>query len=116
MRECSIFVLPSLYEGLPLVLVEAAACGCRLVSTALPGVLDALAEPLRDALELVDVPRLRSIDGIEADDEENFVASLETSLGAALDRGPLRSQIPLETFTWRAVFRRIEAVWDDLSS
>ena len=38
MRRCKICVLPSFHEGLPLALVEAFACGCRLVSTRLPGV------------------------------------------------------------------------------
>ena len=41
-------VLPSFYEGVPLVLAEAAACGCRLVATALPGVREALAPRFRD--------------------------------------------------------------------
>ena len=39
LRRSAVFVLPSFYEGLPLVLVEAAACGCRLVTTTLPGVV-----------------------------------------------------------------------------
>lgn len=33
-----IFVLPSFFEGLPLVVVEAIACGCKVVVTDLPGV------------------------------------------------------------------------------
>ena len=32
MRRCGVCVLPSFYEGLPLVLIEAAACGCRIVA------------------------------------------------------------------------------------
>lgn len=36
-NESDIFVLPSFCEGLPLVVVEALACGCRVVVTDLPG-------------------------------------------------------------------------------
>lgn len=36
--ENEVFVLPSFYEGLPLVLMEALACGLRVVCTDLPGV------------------------------------------------------------------------------
>lgn len=37
-RQSDLFVLPSYYEGLPLVLIEAMACGVRPVCTDLPGV------------------------------------------------------------------------------
>lgn len=33
MSGCDVFVLPSLIEGLPTVLIEALACGCKVVST-----------------------------------------------------------------------------------
>ena len=38
LNRSDVFVLPSFYEGLPLVLVEALACGCRVVCTDLAGV------------------------------------------------------------------------------
>ena len=50
MRRCAVCVLPSFYEGVPLVLVEAAACGCRIVATALPGVIEQIAPYLNDAI------------------------------------------------------------------
>ena len=117
--ESEIFVLPSFYEGLPLVLVEALASGCRLVSSELPGVLDALAPKLGDVLSLVPMPRLASIDTPRDEDLPKFVEDLAAALQASLERGPLRSEAPefaarLEPFTWSAVFRRVEAVWREL--
>ena len=37
LNKCSLFVLPSLHEGLPLSVIEALACGCRIIATDLPG-------------------------------------------------------------------------------
>ena len=37
-RSSEVFVLPSFFEGLPLVSIEAIACGCKVVMTDLPGV------------------------------------------------------------------------------
>ena len=37
-RSSEVFVLPSFFEGLPLVSIEAIACGCKVVMTELPGV------------------------------------------------------------------------------
>lgn len=38
MSESDVFVLPSFYEGLPLVIVEALACKAKVVCTDLPGI------------------------------------------------------------------------------
>lgn len=43
LMKCShLFVLPSFFEGLPLVLMEALACGCRILTTSLPGTREVL--------------------------------------------------------------------------
>lgn len=118
LRLCDVCVLPSMYEGLPLVLAEALACGCRLVSTSLPGVTGQLAPHLGSALETVDMPRLQGVDVPVAGDLPAFVDRLEGALDRALDRPPVLADLgsdglaaALAPFTWSAVFRRVEALW-----
>ena len=38
MNKSDVFILPSFYEGLPLVLIEAMACGLKTICTDLPGI------------------------------------------------------------------------------
>jgi glycosyltransferase involved in cell wall biosynthesis len=118
MRRCAVCVLPSLYEGVPLVLIEALACGCRLVSTDLPGVRAELASRLGEVLTTIPLPALVNIDRPASPDVPAFVANLARALDHALRQPPLKTSDRgladlLAPFTWAAVFRRIEAVWLD---
>ena len=112
LRRSAVFALPSFFEGLPLVLVEAAACGCKLVSTALPGVVDQLAPVLGDNLELVAPPRRQQVDQPLPADLPQFVDDLTLALESALDApAPADPSETVASMTWPAVFRRIETVW-----
>jgi len=112
MRQCGVFVLPSFYEGLPLVVVEAIACRCRAVVTGLPTVREELVAHLGDAIEIVDMPRLRGIDEPEPEDLPRFVDDLERALMKACAEGALEERLPaLQRFTWRETFQRVEAAW-----
>ncbi len=118
MRRCAVCVLPSFYEGVPLVLVEAAACGCRLVATALPGVLERIRPCLDAQLDLVPLPRLTGTDRPLTADLPRFVADLTAALSRALDRGEMTegpASAALVPFTWEAVFERVETVWHELT-
>jgi glycosyltransferase involved in cell wall biosynthesis len=115
-RRTTVFVLPSFYEGLPLVLVEALACGCRLVATRLPGIAEVLAPRLGNALEMVDPPRLESVDRPHPEDLPAFVGRLEAAIERALDAPPIGDpcRIMPETlayFSWKSVYNRVEAIW-----
>jgi glycosyltransferase involved in cell wall biosynthesis len=113
MRRCAVCVLPSFYEGVPLVLVEAAACGCRIVATALPGVLEQIAPFLQDQLDLVPLPRLEGVDRPVPEDLPRFTADLTRALKAAVTAEPVTAG-NLDHFTWGAVFFRVERIWRDL--
>lgn len=117
MRQCGVCVLPSFYEGVPLVLVEAAACGCRLVATALPGVVSHLAPQLGSRLTMVPRPRMVSVDRPHPADLPRFVANLAQALdqavaGARSAASP--DQTDLAPFSWQAVFSRVEEIWRGL--
>jgi glycosyltransferase involved in cell wall biosynthesis len=116
MRAADVCVLPSFYEGLPLVLVEALACGCRLVATELPGIRDQLAPHLGPALHLVALPEMRTIDQPRPEALAAFVRRLAAVIEEAAAAGPaggtgVGQGTELRHFTWQAVFRRVERVW-----
>jgi glycosyltransferase involved in cell wall biosynthesis len=118
-RRSTVCVLPSFYEGLPLVLVEALACGCRLVATELPGIVEELAPRLGDALTMVGLPRLEAVDQPHPDDLPAFVDRLDAALESALDARPIGDPIQtmpeaLAHFSWGTVFNRVETVWRSL--
>lgn len=119
MRRCDIFVLPSFFEGLPLVLLEAMACGCRIVTTDLPGARELFAEPHPHMVRMVELPRLETVDRPYKADEpllENRLAeALEKSIlhvmeGVRPDEEYIRRIT--EPYTWEKIFLRIEGVYN----
>ncbi|WP_080797289.1 glycosyltransferase family 4 protein [Arabiibacter massiliensis] len=88
-RGSDVFVLPSFYEGLPLVTVEALACGCSVVMTDLPGVRPWLDERIPGApVSYVEPPRMEGIDEPAADDLPAFERRLARALEDAVARPP----------------------------
>ena len=119
MRGCGVFVLPSFFEGLPLVLIEALACGCRPVCTDLPGVRSGILPHLPGVIHTVAMPAMETVDKpVEADLPEFSRNLAERLRHALLDPPPSSGEDLRELlfpFTWRAVYRRIEAAWQKLT-
>ena len=62
-NQCDIFVLPSFFDGLPLTVIEALACGDRVVVTDLPGIQDWLSSYAPGAdVRYVKLPEMRNTD------------------------------------------------------
>ncbi len=111
----AVFVLPSMFEGLPLVLAEALACGCRVVATDLPGVREVAAE-LGEVVMQIPTPRRVNVDQPVAEDLPAFVGALEAAIEQSLDLPPVEPGMlanRLRSLTWDAVFDRIEEVWHE---
>ena len=113
----NIFILPSLYEGLPLVLPEALASGCLCLATDLPGVRDILKIAGKDWLRLIPCPPLEGADTIAPGYESKFVGDIAAKLREALTDIFAGRPSPesyrelaerLKNYTWQAVFQRVE--------
>ncbi len=113
-----LFVLPSLYEGLPLVLLEALACGCRIVTTDLPGCRALFGEAGSDLVEMLALPPLEGVDQPFAHDWPRLETMLAEAISRQVERvmqgsRPSHEAIARLTshYTWREVFARIESVY-----
>ena len=59
----NIFILPSFSEGIPIVPLEAMACGCKIVISDLPGVKDFYDANVKNAyIKYVKLPKLSNVD------------------------------------------------------
>ena len=84
-RVSDVFVLPSFYEGLPLVVVEALACGCKVVVTDLQGIRPWLEANLPGApVWYVEPPAMQNVDEPEPDALPAFEQRLAAALAEAL--------------------------------
>jgi glycosyltransferase involved in cell wall biosynthesis len=89
MRRASVFALSSVFEGLPGALIQAMACGCRVISTDCPG-------GSREVLEDGALGPLVPVGDAGA------LAHGMTGLLAAADSGPARMHYMLDRFSERA--------------
>ncbi|MBU4231217.1 MAG: glycosyltransferase family 4 protein [Desulfobacterales bacterium] len=118
MGQAHLVVLPSFFEGLPLVVLEALASGCRVVTTALPGVVEVLGGYDTEAILMVPRPRLLGQDTPHPEDEAGFVrdlaGALERQILAARERPEVDRQAVaelLDYYSWPQVFARVEQVY-----
>lgn len=76
-RKCDIFAMPSFYEGLSLVTIEAMACGLNVVTNRLENLLNFVGKNVYETeyMEIVDLPELYDTDKIKEEDVENHISN-----------------------------------------
>ena len=121
MGKCHICILPSFYEGLPLVLLEALASGCRVITTELPGCKELLDDADPDVVEFIKLPTLKQIDRPEPEYLPMIEMHLRKaihSMVAKVNMSPSPDPTNITKITsqssWEAVFRRINRAYEKL--
>lgn len=118
-RESDIFILPSYYEGLPLVVIEALASGMKVVVNELDGLREWLDDDINDSgrVAYVKMPKLKGLDTCDPAYAEAYIRDLAKAVmnsAAHGDKEPKnldRYYQVIETRSWVNVFMRMERVF-----
>ena len=120
MKKTHIQVLPSFFEGLPLVLFEGLASGCRIITTQLSGFNEIFGKAKRDTIDLIQLPPLETIDRPYQRDEvhlENALCQSLLKMITAVKKSPdfddPQAEKIASEFTWPRVFDRTLRVYQD---
>lgn len=114
LRKTHIFMLPSFFEGLPLVVIEALASGCTVITTDIPGVSEWIGEYINTSgkIKYINLPEMRKI----AEPFENELPEFEKSLGIEIDKminsilefNVRNKHLNMEDKTWTGLCLRLE--------
>jgi glycosyltransferase involved in cell wall biosynthesis len=123
MKRAHIQVLPSFFEGLPLVLFEGLASGCRIITTELSGFREIFGKARSDTVRLIPLPPLETIDRPYQKDEARLIEALSDSLLemiATANRSPEIDDPHAEKiatdYTWAHVFERTVSVYEEIAN
>ena len=114
-RKHEVFVLPSYYEGLPLVVLESLACGMRVVVNEFPALIELLSGTINESgwVEYVKQPRLENVDQPVESDLSAYCDRLAEALKIQIKRARERAELPeklhesINKYSWTGLVERL---------
>lgn len=115
-RAADIFIMPSYYEGLSLVALEALASGLLLVSSEIKGLMDHLGPIINTSgiIKYVALPKMVGVDIPERSGLGQYEKMLQEAIEDQLDRLDQREKLyrgleeEIGSLSWQAIFDKIE--------
>ena len=116
MRHKDIFILPSYFEGLGLIAVEALGSGLRVVATEIEGLIEFLGEKINNSelIEYVKMPTIYDTDKAVEEEKPAFIERLVETLEVMIERTREEREIPaylleeIERHSWK---KKIETIY-----
>ena len=116
MRHKDIFILPSYFEGLGLIAVEALGSGLRVVATEIEGLIEFLGEKINNSeiIEYVKMPTIYDTDKAVEEEKPAFIKRLVETLEVMIERTREEREIPaylleeIEQHSWK---KKIETIY-----
>ncbi|KPI56685.1 glycosyl transferase [Clostridioides difficile] len=115
-NRSQIFVLPSFYEGLPVVVLEALSCGTDVITTDILGVKEWIGSEINDSgkIEYVPLPFMEK-EGIPKDEElyvfeNNLYNSIDSKIQSLLNKSNKKTSINMSKKTWDGLAYRMNEV------
>ena len=116
MRHKDIFILPSYFEGLGLIAVEALGSGLRVVATEIEGFIEFLGDKINNSeiIEYIAMPTIYDTDKAVEEEKPAFVNRIVGALELMIERTREQREIPVELLeeiehhSWK---RKIEIIY-----
>ncbi|MCC3866937.1 glycosyltransferase family 4 protein [Terrisporobacter mayombei] len=114
-NKSHIFILPSFYEGLPIVALEALSCGCKVIVSKINGLEDFIGDEINNSGNILylTMPRMINCTTPLKDDlskfEENIARNME-SLINVIRKDEKKPEINMTNKTWDGLGKKIDKI------